>query len=123
MGGIAFALEQIYKPHRDAANEKAIVTTAKDIFASYNKDEKEANAKYLDKAVEITGEIAETKTNQQGKMVCILKTDDPFFGVNCTFKQNENLKVGQQVTLKGICTGYLTGADVIVIDCIFVNNN
>lgn len=121
MGGVVSFLGEWYKPHRNAANEKAIVTTAKDIFSSYNKDEKAANVKYLDKAVEVSGEIVETKTNQQGKMVCILKTDDPFFGVNCTFKQNEDLKAGQQITLKGICTGYLTGADVIVIDCIIAN--
>jgi hypothetical protein len=59
--------------------------------------------------------VASVKTNQEGKTVAVLKTSDPMFGVQCTMKETTTLQAGQQVVLKGICTGYLM--DVVLIDC------
>lgn len=117
VAGVSYFLYVWYMPARDVSTEKPIIVTAQQIFKDYNTNEKEANVKYLDKAVQVSGEIMETKTDQEGKTVCLLKTEDPFFGVNCKLKKNATLQVGQRITLKGICTGYLTGADVVVIDC------
>jgi hypothetical protein len=113
--GIAYSLYQWYKPHRDVKDETAIEVTAQALFDAYGKNEQEANTLYLDKAIVVKGEVASVKTNQEGKTVVVLKTSDPMFGVQCTMKEAASLQPGQQVALKGICTGYLM--DVVLIDC------
>jgi len=116
--GTAYFLYVWYKPARDVRDESAVTVKAGDLLKAFGANEKEP--KYLDKAVQVSGEVLEAKTNQQGKTVCILKTDDPFFGINCTFKDNQILKVGEQVIIKGICTGYLPDADVVMIECYLI---
>ena len=112
---VAFALYQWYKPARNVQNEKAVTISAVQLYQAFQTNQKDP--RYLDKAIQVSGTIAETKTNQAGKTVCILQTSDPIFGINCTFIKNTTLQQQQQVTIKGLCTGYLSGADVVLIDC------
>ena len=118
VAGAAYFLYMWYKPARDVRDENAVTVQANELLKAFAANEKEP--KYLDKAVQVSGEVLETKSNQQGKTVCILKTDDPFFGINCTFKDSQTLKVGEQITIKGICTGYLPDADVVMIECYLI---
>jgi len=105
------------KPHRDVAGEKTIPVTATDLFNAFHQNEAAANAAYLDKAIEVTGEVAEVKVNQEGKTVIVLKSQDPFYGVLCTLKDKTNTShPGQQVKIKGLCSGF--NADVVLRDCI-----
>ena len=110
-----YGLYQWFKPHRNVQSEKAVTITAPELYKAFQANEKDP--KYLDKAIQVSGIIAETNTNQAGKMVCILQTEDPVFGVNCTFIKNTTLQPQQPVIIKGLCTGYLSGADVVLIDC------
>jgi hypothetical protein len=107
------------KPKTNVEQAKGIQVEAKVLFQSYSSNEQQANAAYLEKIVEVTGEVKTVTRNAEGFMVVLLKTDDPMFGINCTLEQNEVvMKEGETVTLKGICTGYLT--DVVVIRCIVI---
>jgi hypothetical protein len=107
------------KPQTNVEQAKGIQVEAKVLFQSYSSNEQQANAAYLEKIVEVTGEVKTVTRNAEGFMVVLLKTDDPMFGINCTLEQNEVvMKEGETVTLKGICTGYLT--DVVVIRCIVI---
>lgn len=75
------------------------------------------NLAYLDKPVEVTGEITEVKQDQTGNTTLTLKSGDAFAGVFCTINSTENkFKPGQQITIKGICTGFLS--DVVLKDAI-----
>jgi hypothetical protein len=112
---VSYGLYQWYKPHRNVQNEEAVIVTAPALYKAFQANEKDP--RYLDKAIQVSGVITETKTNQAGKTVCILQTDDLIFGINCTFTKNTTLQPQQQVTIKGLCTGYLSGADVVLIDC------
>ncbi len=104
---------------RDVADEKGIQITAASLVKAYQENETNANALYLDKPIEIKGEIAETKTDQAGNTTITLKSEDPFASVFCTLKKAEpSLKVGQTITVKGICTGFLS--DVVLKDAIIV---
>jgi hypothetical protein len=48
-----------------------------------------------------------------------LKSSDPIFGVNCTFKNDPGpLQKNSTITFKGVCTGYLS--DVIINQGIIV---
>src|ERR1700741_2326012 len=84
----AYVFYLFNKPHRDVEDEKALAVTADQIFSDYTANEKAANAKYLNKAVEVSGTVQDVKKNQEGRTVVYLKTADPVFGVNCTFKED-----------------------------------
>ena len=119
LAGVTYALYVWNKPHRDVSGEQAISTTATAIFDSFAVNTNKANELYLNKAIEVTGEVSEFKINQAGQAVVYLKTSDPIFGVNCTFKENPgSLSKGTTITFKGICTGFLE--DVIINQGIIV---
>lgn len=104
---------------RDVADEKGIQLTAAALVKAYQDNESNANALYLDKPLEIKGEISETKVDQVGNTTLTLKSEDAFASVFCTLKKaNSNLKPGQTVTVKGICTGFLS--DVVLKEAIIV---
>lgn len=102
------------KPHRDPTTESSTKITAVDLFRSYETNEEEANGRYLDKVLEVSGKVIEITNNQENFPVIILETDNPMFAVRCTMEKAEAFaNVGDTVKIKGICTGYLS--DVIVI--------
>jgi hypothetical protein len=107
------------KPHRDVTTEQGVQVTAQQIFDEFMTNETEANRKYLNKAIQVTGEVAEAKKNQDNKTVVLLKTSDPVFGVNCTFKNEPGeLQPGNTIIFKGICTGFLS--DVVINEGVIV---
>ncbi|PWT95725.1 MAG: hypothetical protein C5B52_17260 [Bacteroidetes bacterium] len=109
------------KPHRDVEGEKALQVAANDLFKNYTQNEKQSNSNYLDKALEVEGRIEEVRTNQDNKTVVVFKTDDPIYGVVCTFKTSlANLGNGSDITVKGLCSGY-DGNDVKLRDCVLVH--
>jgi hypothetical protein len=101
------------KPHRNPANEAAIKVSATELFKFYENNETAANENYLDKTLEITGTIAEITFNQDKKPIVLLQTENAFFGVRCTMRDNViSAEPGQKITIRGICTGYLS--DVVI---------
>jgi archaellum component FlaF (FlaF/FlaG flagellin family) len=108
------------KPHRDVtAEEPAHRVTANQLFDDYEADEAAANAKYLDKTIEVTGTVSEITVNDAGQTSAILTAENAMIGgVSTTFQTAitmEPLKEGQEVCVKGRCTGKLM--DVVVTDC------
>jgi hypothetical protein len=113
MAGVGYGVYVWNEPPRDVTNEKGIEITAAAIFDSFTKDETKANELYLNKAIQVTGEITDIKKNQAGQVVVYLKSDDPIFGVNCTFKKDPGpLQKSTIITFKGVCTGFLS--DVVI---------
>jgi Ca2+/Na+ antiporter len=109
------------REHRDVTSEKGIQVTAQQLFEAFVADEAKANTLYLDKAIEITGEVMNVSTNQDGNIVVDFKTNDPFFVINCTFKTDPGaLKAGDNITFKGICTGYIPDANVVINEGVLV---
>lgn len=109
------------REHRDVSSEKGIQVTAQQLFEAFVADETKANGLYLDKAIQITGEVISVTTNQDGNIVVDFKTNDPFFVINCTFKTDPGtLKAGDTITFKGICTGYIPDANVVINEGVLV---
>ena len=105
--------------HRNVANEKGIEVTAMQLVSEYKASDSIANKKYLDKAIQVTGEVAEAKTNEDSTIAVTLKSADAFSNVYCTLLKNQTAPVaGKVVILKGICTGMLS--DVVLIDAVIV---
>jgi len=117
--GFGYAYYIWNKPARNVAKEAGIKITSTAIFDSFNNNEQAANASFLNKAIEVTGKVSDVKKNQAGETVVYLQSDDPVFGVNCTFKQDPGtISKGSTITFKGICTGYLS--DVIINEGILI---
>lgn len=121
LGAGSVVLYVYLKPHRDVSNEKGVQLSAQKLFDAFKANEADANTKYLDKAIELTGEVADITTNQDGNTVVNFKTNDPLFMINCTFKTKPGeLKPGQNITFKGICTGYIPDANVVINEGVLV---
>lgn len=123
--GIVTAGVMVYRiytrPHRDVTKEEAVTITADALYTAFKTNEAEANKKFLDKALALNGEVTAVSTNQDGKTVVEIKTADPFVVINCTFKENPgSLKPGDTITFKGICTGYIPDANVVINEGVLV---
>ena len=119
-GGII--VYKIYtKPHRDVTKEEGVQLSAQSLYDAFKTNEAEANSKYLDKAIQLTGEVAAVSKNQDGNTIVDIKTNDPLVVINCTFKNDPGtLQPGQTITFKGICTGYIPDANVVINEGVLV---
>lgn len=82
-----------------------------DIVSEFESDEQSASTKYVDKIVEVEGEIAEISSDEES-IVIMLKDPNSFSGVSCSISKGEITeseigKIGDKIKVKGICTGYL----------------
>lgn len=110
------------KPHRNVEHTKSLAVAAIKLVTAYEANEPVANSQYLDKVLEVEGEIIEIVKNQKGETVIVLKGTE-LGTVRCTVEGTHptGIVTGEKVVLKGICTGYLT--DVILIRCILQNKH
>ena len=116
LGGYYYVFVYSKTHHRNVQSEKGIVIQADSLSAAYQANEKNANALYLNKAVEISGTIVSVDKNQEGKITLIIGSTDSFSNVSVTLISTAPLtqKIGETITIKGVCTGALS--DVIVTE-------
>lgn len=98
MAGAAGLYSYLYKPQRDIGTEQASYTlAAKELAADYKKDAVAADAKYLNKTIEVKGAITQVADS--------LVTLDSL--VTCGFDGlPSGLQAGRTITVKGRCIGY-----------------
>ncbi len=115
-GGYYYVFVYSKTHHRNVQSEKGIVIVADSLSAQFQANEKEANSKYLNKAIEVTGIIVSIDKNQEGKITVIIGRADSFSNVSVTLISTTPLtqKVGETITIKGVCTGALS--DVIITE-------
>ena len=122
---ILYALNLYNKPHLNVEKTDAdLVINIQDLLDDYKNDENLANGKYVDRVIQISGEISEISI-ENGNSIIIFKDSTGTSSVMCHMSPEENLKVLKlkkdgEIMLKGICTGYLL--DVMLIRCVLVNN-
>ena len=115
----AIAIFFVYnKPHRtaDKADESVDAGT---LLTAFDKSEEEANKRFLDKVIEVKGKVREV-IEQEDSYVLMLGEEGSFNGISCTLDQEQDsvafgLKAGDEVVVRGICTGFLL--DVVLINC------
>jgi 23S rRNA maturation-related 3'-5' exoribonuclease YhaM len=116
LGG-AYAWREYNRGHVSMTETKADLTaTASELYAAFSTDEAAANAKYLGKTIEISGKVSATST-EEGTTTITLFADSETGGVTCKLDplskhERTSFQEGEQITVKGICTGYLM--DVVV---------
>lgn len=89
------------------------VLTAEKLLLDFEENENEANKKYLDKVIEIEGQVSKVDVDK-GKTSVYLDAKNDLS--NIIFQLNEenlNITKGDKIKLKGVCTGYLL--DVILV--------
>jgi hypothetical protein len=98
--------------------DAAFQISSDSLFAAYEMDEAAANSKFLDKTIEVYGKILAVNTDTSG-LSLTLQTGSDMFGVICKLEDKSlpetNFSIGQQIRLKGQCTGFLM--DVVLVRC------
>ncbi len=126
VGGVA-AYFVANKPHENINKAKAdLQISAEELFSAYEEDENGANQTYLDKLIEITGKVSESKKNEEGVATVTLDGGSMMFGVICQLDEltdhpRTEFPEGETITLKGKCTGMLM--DVVLVRCVEVNDH
>lgn len=115
IGGI-IGYYQYNKPVASIENKKADVEVmAGDLVAAYEQDETSANEQYNEKILLVKGIISQI-TEEDNLNKIFLETENPLSGVICEMEPGQDvgsLKTGDEVKIKGRCTGFLT--DVILV--------
>jgi len=121
IGGGVF-LYQWNKPKTNAANVTPnYVLPADSLGAAFAKNEDAANAKFVKDSValEIQGTVDTTFINEGNESVIRLSTSTPDYPVNCYFNSTDKATAnkGDEVVIKGFCTGYLMMDGVQMSKC------
>ncbi|NDK56632.1 OB-fold protein [Pontibacter fetidus] len=120
--GIVAAVLLYNKPHRDTASaESDFAVAAPVLLQEFTTDEAAANQKYLDKVVAVRGKVKTMVPDEEGNINLTLDANNAMSGVICTIPKTDaesaaNVKAGDEVTVKGVCTGVLM--DVVLIRCV-----
>ena len=120
--GVGVGYFMYNKPHQNMEKAEADMTLESTaLFSAFEANEAEANEKYLDKIIKISGTVKEVNTDEEGNISLTLESGNELFGVICqmdnlTKQEKTDFKIGEQVTLKGICTGMLM--DVVLVRCV-----
>ncbi len=119
----AFAFYFINKPHTNVEGITAdVVINAENLYSEYSANEVEADKKYLNRVIKVTGRVGAI-TNSNHHYNITLNTKG-LGGINCEMMMkdtNSLLKIKENMiaVVKGRCIGFL--ADVDLVDCVLAN--
>lgn len=98
---VFIAYNYVYKSHRDIATETASYSVpVRELYNAFQKNDSLANAKYLDKTIQVTGII--TNIDVSNKIITV----DEKLLARFTNNLPNDLKLQNPVTLKGRLIGY-----------------
>jgi hypothetical protein len=119
---ILTALIAFNKKHADTAKVKPdFVITATTLQKEFEDNETAASARYINKIIEVSGIIASTSLSDSAHLNISLKTGSDISSVNCVFPAIGDLskfKPGDEITLRGECSGFLM--DVLLKNCAII---
>ncbi len=106
----------------------AFVLAGTDLIRQFADNAINSNKKYLGKIIELNGEVKKVDTDAKGFHTIVIGNPADMNSVRCsmdssTNKSADNLKIGETLKIRGICTGYNAddlglGSDVILNRCI-----
>jgi tRNA_anti-like len=126
---IAIAGVYAYKEYNRTAKDIATITPAftlssEAIVNDFTKNDSTANAKYLGKAIALSGTLKFIDKDENGFYTVVMGDTASTTSVRCSMDSIHNneasaLKKGTQINVKGICTGFNKdemglGADIIL---------
>ena len=112
------------KPQDLQKSKPDYVVTSIGLQKEFEADETGASAKYINKIVEVTGEVISVEEGERGSLNISLQTESDFSKVICTFPSVENPDIfeqGKEITIRGDCSGFLM--DVLLNNCAVISLN
>jgi hypothetical protein len=132
IGGVWFGYNEYNRKVKDLADVKAQITMqTNELITAFEKDEKIANAQYLDKIIAVKGNVKTIEKDDRGNYSIVLGDNGSMSSVRCSMdsvhvKDVSSIKEGIEVVVKGACTGFnsdeLLGSDVILNRCVLVSS-
>jgi len=133
IGTALLAFREFYRKPKDLTNLKPKFTvSAIDFIKEFGTDDKKADAKYLDKVIEVNGVVKEMKKDENGYYTIVLGDTSAMSSVICSMDSLhndglQNIARGNNLSIKGVCTGYnaeeFLGSDVILNRAVINNKN
>jgi hypothetical protein len=123
--GFHFAWQQYHRKHADTTDLTATVKKeAMSLIKEFESDETAASLKYNGKVVSVKGAVLKIEYNNDTRNL-ILGDGSSATGVICELQPEhkrdaDKIIPGQQVSIKGICTGMLL--DVVMVRCVLEQN-
>lgn len=120
----AYAYREYSRKPADLADVQPTARVLADsLVALFETDEPKANTLYLGQAIEVSGIIAEIANQQDTVVNVLLGSKESLHRVSCLISANhikdvKLFKPGENITLRGICNGYLM--DVELNRCVVV---
>lgn len=109
-----------FRPSQSSVQDKKadISIGSAEIINHFYTNEDSANTLYLNKVILVSGVVESVSEKEQETTVYLKSANDPV-GILCSFNKAsfdiKPVKVGEIVTIKGVCTGYLM--DVVLNKC------
>jgi tRNA_anti-like len=106
--GAAIGLYLYTKPSPKAVNMKAdFILKAEDLTSAYQVNSGKADKEYSGKVLQVSGKLAEIKTDSKGLVTLILE-GSPGTTVSCILEKplNQTVAIGELIWLKGFCAGW-----------------
>jgi hypothetical protein len=101
-----------------------VTINAGTLYAAFEADETAANSTYVGKVIEVSGMLSEMTQDEAGQYSLNLGADSMLGQVVCNLSntstaQTKAASIGQSITIKGICTGYLF--DVVLDNAVIIS--
>lgn len=121
--GVYFYKEYNRKPANISNVEPDASVSASALVEIYESDEAKANHQFLGKTLQVTGAIAEINNQQDTLVNVLIGESNSMHKVSCLLDNRytalvRNYRVGQQIIIRGVCTGYLM--DVEMNRCVMI---
>lgn len=93
-------------PHKKVENVSGISVSVADLSGSFDQNETAANARFLNKAITVSGHVSEVLHNLDGGLMVVLTADSASNVIECAFREKDiQIKKGTDITVKGFCAG------------------
>ncbi|MBK7008075.1 MAG: hypothetical protein IPH36_05350 [Saprospiraceae bacterium] len=119
LAGGAYGHYQYNRPVASLESANAdVVLEAPALLKAFETNETTANTQYLDKVIEVSGQISRIEEDGEKKSI-YLSTGNEMSSVICEMESassTEGLAAGSKVVVKGKCTGYLM--DVVLVQSV-----
>jgi hypothetical protein len=113
-----------FKPAKNYRDSKPDITMpAEQLISNYADGEEQANAKYLNKVIEVHGMVNDISLDEKGITSINLNSGTGMVMVSCSMDSNATddytkIAKGDLVKIKGLCSGMLM--DVVLVKCVLV---
>ncbi|MEM8928837.1 MAG: hypothetical protein AAGC45_11580 [Bacteroidota bacterium] len=94
-----------------------------DLLASFIEDESKANSDFVERVIQVKGVVKEV-TFLNNRYTVLLQGQGEYACLICDMDEDEvgqinEVTIGDTITLKGVCKGFLM--DAILLNCVLVN--